>query len=81
MDTGKRTGDDSQSTEEAGLKNSELTGGTSAIIMITSNDSLDVMAMVVRNGLRDSSPFTSGLVLNLACFAVLNVDGTDRAVL
>ena len=41
----------------------------------------DTPITVVRSALRDSSPFTGNLVLGLVRLAVLNVDGTNQAVL
>ena len=52
-------------------------GRTFTIIMITNNNPLDVMAMVVCGGLRDPFPFTSDSALNLACSTIPNVDSTN----
>jgi hypothetical protein len=55
--------------------------GTFTVVVITDDDPLDTPIVVVRNGLRDPSPFTGDLVLGLVRLAVLDVDGTNHAVL
>ena len=70
-----------QSTEEAGLKSSMLTGGTFTVVVVTNDDPLDTLVTIGRSSLRDSSPFASDLVLDLVRLAILNVYGTDQAVL
>ena len=81
MDTGERTSDNGQSTEETGLKSSVLTRGTFTVVVVTNDDPLDTLVTIIRSSLRDSSPFSGDLVLNLVRLAVLNVDGTNQAVL
>ena len=81
MDTGEGTSDDGQSTKEAGFQSSVLTGRTFAVVVVTDDNPLDTLVAVIPCGLRNSSPFTGDLVLDLVRLAVLNVDGTNQAVL
>ena len=81
MDTSERTSDDGQSTKEAGLQSGVFTRGTFTVVVVTDDDPLDTLVTVVRCSLRDSSPYTGDLVLDLIRLAVLDVDGTNQAIL
>ena len=81
VDTGERTSDDSQSTEEAGFESGVFTGGTFAVVVITDDNPLNTPIAIVCCSLRDTTPFPSDLVLDLVGFVVLNVYCADQAVL
>ena len=81
MDTGKRAGDNSETTEEAGLKCSVLTRGALTVVVVTDDDPLDAVVAVVGGGLGDRAVLASNLVLDLVRLAVLGVDRADQAVL
>ena len=70
MDTGERTSNNGQATEEAGLKRNVLTGGTFTVVVVTNDNPLDTLVTIGRSSLRDSSPFASDLVLDLVRLAI-----------
>ena len=81
VNTGERAGDNRQTAEESGFQSGVLTRGTFSVVVITDDDPLDTPIAVISSSLRDSSPFTGDLVLDLVRLAVFNVDGTNQAVL
>jgi hypothetical protein len=81
VDTSEGAGDDSETTKESGLEGGVLTRGTFTVVVVTDNDPLDATVTVVRSGLRNSAVLAGNLVLDLVRLVVLNVDGTNQAVL
>ena len=81
VDTSERAGDDGETTEEAGLEGSVLTGRALSVVVVTNDDPLDAPVTVVGSGLGHSSVLASDLVLDLVRLAVLSVDSTNQAVL
>ena len=80
VDTGEGAGDDSKTTEEAGLESGVLTRRTLTVVVVTDDDPLDAVVTVVGGGLGNSAELACDLVLDLVSLAVLGVDGTDQAV-
>ena len=80
VDTGEGAGDDSKTTEEAGLESGVLTRRTLTVVVVTDDDPLDAVVAVVRSSLGDGAVLASDLVLDLVSLAVLSVDGTNQAV-
>ena len=81
VDTSKGADNDRKATKETRLEGSVFTRGTFTIVVVTNDDPLDAVVAVVGTSLRDTVVFTSNQVLDLVGLAVLNVDGTDQAVL
>lgn len=81
VDTSERANDDSETTKVSGLKSSVLAGRTLSVVMVTDNDPLDSLGLVVCGSLGDGVVLAGELVLNLVGFAILRVDSTNQKVL
>lgn len=81
VDTRERAGDDRKATEETRLERSVLTRGALTVVVVADDDPLDTAVTVVSADLRDASVLAGKLVLDLVGLAVLDVNGTDQAVL
>lgn len=80
VDTSERADNDSQTTEEAGLEGCVFAGRALAIVVITDDDPLDALFSVFGGDLRNTSPFTSDLVLDFVCLTVLRIDSTNETI-
>ena len=81
VDPGERADDDGQTAEVPWLERSVFTRGAFSVVVVPDHDPFDALVPVVGGGLRDGSLFARQLVLDLVGFAILSVDGTDKAVL
>lgn len=81
VNTGEGADDDGKTTEETGLKSSMLTGRTFTVVVVTDDDPLDAGVAVFSSDLRNTTPGSINLALDLVGLAVLSVDSTDEAIL
>ena len=77
----ERANDDSEASQESWLKRSVLSGRTFTVVMVTNDNPFDSLLPVVGGSLGDTAPFACDLVLDLVGLPVLDVDGTNEAVL
>ena len=80
VDTGKRPGDNSKSTQVSRLKSSVFARRALSVVPVTDNNPRDVLGLVISGSGWDSIPLTGGVVLDLVGLAVGRVDGTDKHV-
>ena len=81
VDPGERADDDGQTAEVPWLERSVFTRGALSVVVVPDHDPFDALVPVVGSGLRDRSLFARQHILDLVGFAVLSVDGTNKAVL
>lgn len=80
VNSGKRLGDDGETTEESGLKSSVLSRRTLTEVITSDNNPSDTVVSVSNGSLGNSSPLASDLVSDVVGLLVLSVDGSNHVV-
>ncbi len=80
VDACEAASDHSNATEMTGLESSVLTGRALTIVLITNDDPLDTLGLVLTGHVGDAAPGASELVLDLVDLAVLGIDSADKKV-
>lgn len=80
VDSGKRLGDDGETTEESGLKSSVLSRRTLTKVIASDNNPSDTVVSVSNGSLGNSAPLASDLVSDVVGLLVLSVDGSNHVV-
>lgn len=70
VDSGERSGDDGDTSEESGLEGGVLSRGPLSVVGVTDDDPGDAVLSVPGTDGRDRSPLSSDLVLDLVGLAV-----------
>src|SRR5579859_662493 len=80
VDPSKGADDDGRTVQVTGFQCCVFSRRTLSVVLITNDDPLDTFGFVVSCGCWDGTIFSSGSILDLVCFTVLSVDGTDKHV-
>lgn len=81
MNTGERSDDDGQATEESGFESGVLTRRTFTVVVVTNDNPFDTLFTIGGCDLGNTIKFTSELVLDFVRGVVFCVDSTDQTVL